>query len=375
MNRLNVCAILGFLLWSHCIYSEEIINTLDWPPYIDKHDVKGGFLLEIIDHIFKKANIQYNVQFNPAARVHKNLTNPNYFATVPYFKTGDAKNVMLPRPFAAVSLVFYQLKNNIPILIKSSDDLIRYRVGMLENIHELPLFAKYTKTTRVKSYLSLFHFLENYRVELVLADRFAAEYFLSSSDKNNYRAVVAEVSPPFKIEPIYIAFNKLNPNAKSLFDRFNKALNEAIVAGELIDLYDKYDYKTMSSQLFSEEDITGLINRAQGYIDENGEKRAFVEFRKPESKFNYGEIYIFALSTDGVLVAHPFPELNGKLVINLRDKLGFPLIQEFLRIAEEKSEGWVNYWWKNPVTEKVQLKTTYIRKVSKHLILGAGIYR
>ncbi|MBU2713307.1 cache domain-containing protein [Zooshikella harenae] len=373
MKRYNILTLVSFLfLWANNALPQEMINTVNWPPYIDEKNPKGGFLIEVIDHVLKKANIKYSIVYNPSDRAHKNLNNPDYLATIPYFKSNQDNNLLLPRPFGAVSLVFYQLRGSY---IKNYKTLMKYNLGILKSLKSATIFPKNAIIHQSKSYSSLFGLLDKNRTDLVLADRFAAEYFLSDADNRHIRNSVEELSPPHDIKPIYIAFNKNFPHSENFFKRFSNTLNQVIANGELIALYNKYNYKTMSSQLFTEGDIRKLINEAQEYIDTYGETKAFTEFRKSKSKFNYGEIYIFALNTKGILVAHPFPELDGKFVLNLKDKLGFPLIQEFLRVSKEMSEGWVNYWWKNPVTEKIQLKTTYVKQINDHLILGAGIYR
>jgi signal transduction histidine kinase len=79
--------------------------------------------------------------------------------------------------------------------------------------------------------------------------------------------------------------------------------------------------------------------------------------------------------TQGVIVAHPKnPKLIGKNLLEVPDPDGKFFRKEIQEVAKTKGTGWVDYKYTNPETKKVELKTTYLKKVGD-LIICCGIYK
>lgn len=86
--------------------------------------------------------------------------------------------------------------------------------------------------------------------------------------------------------------------------------------------------------------------------------------------------YVFVMKMDGTMLGHPYkPSLIGKNLINTKDKTGKYFFKEFVKVANEKGSGWVNYMWPKPNEEKPSPKTSYILKVNDKVFVGAGVYR
>jgi len=66
----------------------------------------------------------------------------------------------------------------------------------------------------------------------------------------------------------------------------------------------------------------------------------------------------------------------GKTLLDLKDSDGKPFIREFIAVGQSSAgRGWVDYKWTNPVTKKVEAKTSYIvRLVGTDVVLGVGVY-
>lgn len=88
------------------------------------------------------------------------------------------------------------------------------------------------------------------------------------------------------------------------------------------------------------------------------------------------EIYVFALSMDNVMLAHPYKKpLVGKEVSNYIDVNGKHYYKEFRKMAANQGEGWVEYRWVRPGEQDPRLKRSFIKKVPKHEIyIGSGYY-
>ena len=124
--------------------------------------------------------------------------------------------------------------------------------------------------------------------------------------------------------------------------------------------------------------IVALVNSAAALIESKG-KDAFPEFKKKDSKWYSGKTYVFVDDMKGtVLVNPPSPEIEGKNLIDMKDAKGKSLIREFIKTANTKGSGWVDYWWPKPGEDKPSKKISYIKKAKMpsgaFVIVGAGIY-
>src|ERR1019366_2690009 len=87
------------------------------------------------------------------------------------------------------------------------------------------------------------------------------------------------------------------------------------------------------------------------------------------------DLYPFVYDLNGVNFAHGArPVLIGKDLMGLKDQDGVYLIQEMVKIANGPGSGWVNYKWPNPLTNKIEDKTSYVEKMGNYFV-GVGAYR
>lgn len=125
----------------------------------------------------------------------------------------------------------------------------------------------------------------------------------------------------------------------------------------------------------SAAEATALVDKAIAFYKANGKDKAFAEFSNSKGQFVKGELYIFILDLNGVVLAHGANEkLINKDLSQLKDVDGKLFIQETLQTAKSKGSGWVDYKWTNPTTKKVEGKSTYVKKVDE-LIFCCGIYK
>ncbi|HEY0834790.1 MAG TPA: cache domain-containing protein [Azospirillum sp.] len=96
-----------------------------------------------------------------------------------------------------------------------------------------------------------------------------------------------------------------------------------------------------------------------------------------DGEFKFGEIYVNVIDMDGIWrVYPPKPAGVGQNVSQVKDADGVLIVQEILKVAKEKGEGWVEYRWKNPASEKIEPKVTYVKAVAdKGLVAYVGIYK
>lgn len=120
-----------------------------------------------------------------------------------------------------------------------------------------------------------------------------------------------------------------------------------------------------------------LVKRAIAFAKTSGKEAAFKEITRQGGRFHkhHGELYVFVYDLSGKVVAHgQGPSKVGINQINAVDPEGREFVRERIQLATAKGKGWHDYMYRNPVTGKMEHKTSYIELWSG-VIFGAGIYK
>lgn len=126
----------------------------------------------------------------------------------------------------------------------------------------------------------------------------------------------------------------------------------------------------------SADDARKLLDAASAEIRRQGMSRALARFNDTHGPFVHDDLYVFAVNLDsGKFEAHGMnPKWTGTDARELHDVEGHPLIKTMMELARDKGEGSVDYVWRNPVTNAVENKRSFIRRENGSLI-GVGFYR
>ncbi|MCX5815758.1 MAG: cache domain-containing protein [Proteobacteria bacterium] len=117
-----------------------------------------------------------------------------------------------------------------------------------------------------------------------------------------------------------------------------------------------------------------MVKKGAAYIKANGKDKALKEFTDG-TQFKKDDLYIFVLDPKGLTLAHGGnPKLVGKDMSGLKDATDKFFIKDIVEGAKAKGSGWVDYKWTNPVTKKIEDKSTYYM-MSDNMVLGCGIYK
>lgn len=122
-------------------------------------------------------------------------------------------------------------------------------------------------------------------------------------------------------------------------------------------------------------DAIAMVKRAVALLNKKGKEEAFKQFNDPSGSFIDRDLYIAVIDEKGTMVAHGAnARIIGKSVIALKDADGKPFIKALLNSAQQKDGGWVEYKWPNPVSNAIELKSTYVEKAGD-LTVACGIYK
>lgn len=126
----------------------------------------------------------------------------------------------------------------------------------------------------------------------------------------------------------------------------------------------------------TKDEAVAMVKRVQEKFKKDGADATFKAVSdKSVEEFHDRDLYPFIYDMKGTCVAHGArPALIGKNLYDLKDQDGKYLIREVIDIAEGSGAGWVDYKWPNPLSNKIEDKSSYIEKMGDYVV-GVGIYR
>ncbi len=127
------------------------------------------------------------------------------------------------------------------------------------------------------------------------------------------------------------------------------------------------------------ETVMAKVDDACALLQAEGEA-AFPKFKGNGSEFLYSGTYIWIHTLkDGKMLMHPIKhKMEGKTLINLKDKKGKRFFVTMNNLVIDKGAGWVGYWWPVPGTKDIVQKVSYVKKCTMadgtEVVIGSGIY-
>lgn len=123
------------------------------------------------------------------------------------------------------------------------------------------------------------------------------------------------------------------------------------------------------------DDAIALVDKAVAHVKSAGKDKALADFNDAKGAFVKGDLYVFAYSLEGVILAHPMnPKLVGKDMTEVKDSDGKFFTKDFIATVKGPGKGWVDYNWTNPTSKKIEAKSSYVAKAGD-IFVGCGIYK
>ncbi len=136
----------------------------------------------------------------------------------------------------------------------------------------------------------------------------------------------------------------------------------------------------VAAEFGTKDEAIAMVKRVQEQFKKDGAEVTFKAVSdKSVKEYHDRDLYPFIYdmrgANKGLNVAHGArPALIGKNLIDLKDQDGKYLIREMVDIANGPGNGWVDYKWPNPITSKIEDKSSYIEKMGDYFV-GVGVYR
>ena len=125
----------------------------------------------------------------------------------------------------------------------------------------------------------------------------------------------------------------------------------------------------------SADDARAMLDRAVAVARSEGGAQAAARFNDRRGEFVKDDLYVFMVNMEsGRFEAMGMnPALSDTDALGLRDAAGNALVAEMIARLQKADEATVDYVWRNPVTNAVENKRSYVRKVGTSLV-GVGHY-
>lgn len=125
------------------------------------------------------------------------------------------------------------------------------------------------------------------------------------------------------------------------------------------------------------DDARALVVKAAEVLKSDGLEKACPKFNDHAGDYwkDNGELYVFVINFKGAWECYPpKPAGVGTNLLDLKDVDGKEFVKEMVSVAQTKGEGWVEYQWKNPASNKIQPKATYLQRVGD-MFIASGVYK
>lgn len=126
----------------------------------------------------------------------------------------------------------------------------------------------------------------------------------------------------------------------------------------------------------SAKDAIAMVERGVAVVKKQGKEGMMKLINEKHPDFVQGELYIDMRDVKtGIVLAHPYnAAIVNKDLTDVPDANGKKYRREIIDLAAAKGRGWVDYQYKNPMSGKIEPKTTYIQLVDG-VVLEVGLYK
>jgi signal transduction histidine kinase len=123
-------------------------------------------------------------------------------------------------------------------------------------------------------------------------------------------------------------------------------------------------------------EMVAMVEKAAAMFKEKGKDYTVKLIGSLEGPFRKGELYVFCMTTKGLMLAHPVNKnLEGTDVSEFKDPTGKLYVKEFIKTATGPGSGWVDYLWQRHGEKEHSPKRAYVLKVpGEDILVAGGVY-
>jgi cytochrome c len=121
-----------------------------------------------------------------------------------------------------------------------------------------------------------------------------------------------------------------------------------------------------------------IVKRAIVYAQKNGMDKLIQQTNQSNGVFHVGsgsDLYLLVIDKKGIARANGFrADIVGTNRLVVKDVDGKYYMRDLLEMAKTKNTGWVDYKFANPISGRIEQKSTYF-EVYEDFAVCCGIYK
>lgn len=128
----------------------------------------------------------------------------------------------------------------------------------------------------------------------------------------------------------------------------------------------------------TKDEVVQKCSEAAKLVKDKGIEAGKKAIGDKQGAFVWKDSYVFLMDMDGKILAHPImPELTERDdLLKTENTDGKKVFVEFIKLANEKGSGWVDYMWPKKGEEKPVAKSSFVQRVpGTQYLVSAGIYK
>jgi len=121
-----------------------------------------------------------------------------------------------------------------------------------------------------------------------------------------------------------------------------------------------------------------FAEKAIAHVKAVGPQKAFADFTANEGgMWQDRDLFVIAIGFDGTNMANSMIKaMVGKPQLEMKDANGKQMVKEMIEVSKSKGTGWVDYLFSNPMTKKIEPKSTYVIHIPGYEgFVGVGYYK
>ena len=125
------------------------------------------------------------------------------------------------------------------------------------------------------------------------------------------------------------------------------------------------------------DEAKALVEKGLAHIKAVGIDKAAEDINAKDGKWTEKDLYVIIIKFDGTMVSHGANKaMVGKNFNEMKDANGKYFTKDMAEMVKAKGSGWVDYLFTNPLTKKIEPKSTYAVRIPGYEgYIGVGIYK
>lgn len=134
-------------------------------------------------------------------------------------------------------------------------------------------------------------------------------------------------------------------------------------------------FSAQAANVGTADEAVAMVKRAVAFVKTTPADKAYADITAKDPRFVDRDLYVIVYDLNGKCLAHGAnPKLVGKDLLGIEDTDGKAYVKERVDLAKAKESFWQDYKFTDPVTRKIEPKSTYCERLNDTVVC-VGIYK